>query len=235
MDCLSEGQRAALGLAKAEELRLYLADMADKAQHREPALNSTLQKLVQWVKELERSRRTDEEERQNERGRMNDSSEAARRKVQEQHHEALTRLKCEAQRRTEEYEVEREKRYALERELRRVSFLLELKEEDDYNKRMAKETERMIADSERWARWTKEREESALSIALSTAAAKQRLLRELQSKAERWMVRNATSTLQHSTFHMTYVGWPSKEVYVLFQAAWKKTKKKLCLFSLAVW
>lgn len=194
MDCLSEGLRAALTPAMAQELQQFLADMAEEAQEKECTLNMVLMKLLQDLKELEHTRRTEVEQRQKERERMAVASAAAKRQVQEQNREALTRLKSEAERKTKEYEKEREKRYALERELKRVNALLELKEDEDYDKLMAKETERMIEESKLWNRRTKESEDCTLTITLAAAFRKQKQLRDLKNQAEEWMVGNITFT-----------------------------------------
>ena len=68
------------------------------------------------------------------------------------------------------------------------------KEEEDYDKMMVKETEWILKDSENWARLTAEREHCTLSMALTTAAIKQRLLKDLKRQAQKWMVRNVTFT-----------------------------------------
>lgn len=194
MDSLSEGLREALTPAMAEELQFLLADMAEDAQEKERVLNMTLERLLHDIKEMERSRMEEVERRRGERNRLTVASADAKREVQEHNREALTRLKSEVQRKTEEYEMERERRYALERELKRISALLELKEEEDYHKLMVKETDLMIEESKHWARRTKESEDCTLSIALAAAAKKQRLLRDLEHQAEKWMVGNVAFT-----------------------------------------
>lgn len=231
MDGLSESLREALSPAMAEELQILLEEMAEEAEEKERILNLTLERLLGDIKTLEQIRKMEEEGRQWERASLKAALEAARREPLEQSRKALTYLRDLAQMRTEEFEKEREKRYALEWELKRVNFLLELKEDKDYDALMAKETERMIADSERWARQTKEKELSTLAVALAAAAMKQRLLKELKSQAEKWMVRNVTirdlkllKLVDHLNVFIKSTRYGEK----------KQTDKTLCLFSSGV-
>lgn len=194
MDRLSEDLRAALSKTIAYELELVLAEMAEEAQYKEQAMRVTLEKLLQDITELEDSGETEKQEWQRERDEMVATVEAARHKEQELNQDALSLMKHEVKRMTVEREKEREKSLALEKEHRRVLFLLEQKEEEDYDKMMVKETEWILKDSENWARLTAEREHCTLSMALTTAAIKQRLLKDLKRQAQKWMVRNVTFT-----------------------------------------
>ncbi|XP_041924662.1 vicilin-like seed storage protein At2g18540 [Alosa sapidissima] len=188
MDQLSEHLRATLSPAGAEELQLFLADMTEEAQEKENILKATLEKLLQDLTEMEHARKAQVEEWQRERERMQAAGEASKRDLQEKHRDAYSRLQSDVDRRAEELEMERKKLVALEKDHKRAVFLLEMKEEEDYDKMMAKETERMIAESARWDKWTRERESCTLSMALTAAILKQRLLQELKSHADKWMV-----------------------------------------------
>ncbi|XP_062386294.1 caldesmon-like [Sardina pilchardus] len=194
MDQFIEHLRATLSPAQAEELQLFLAVVTEEAQEKENILKATLEKLLQAVTDMEHSRNVQVEEWHREKERMKAAGEAAKRNLQEMHRDTYARLQSDVDARFEELEVEREKLVALEKEHKRAVFLLEVKEEEDYDKMMAKETERMIEESKRWDRWTKEAESGTLSMALTAAVLKQRLLQELKGQAGKWMVSGASGT-----------------------------------------
>ncbi|KAG5273206.1 hypothetical protein AALO_G00148830 [Alosa alosa] len=53
---------------------------------------------------------------------------------------------------------------------------------------MLNDPERAKRESENWTRWTQERVDSTLKMALTAAAIKQQWLQQLKSQAEKWMV-----------------------------------------------
>ncbi|XP_041932960.1 vicilin-like seed storage protein At2g18540 [Alosa sapidissima] len=221
MDQFSEHLRASLSPAGAKELQLFLAGMMEEAQEKETILKATLEKLLQHVTEMEHARKAQVEEWQREKERVEAAGEAAKRDLHEKHRNTYSRLQSNVDRRAEELEMERKKLVALEKEHKRVVFLLEMKEEEDYDKMMAKETERMIAESSRWDRWTKERESCTLSTALTAAVLKQRLLQELKSQAEKWMVTQGANGTERAP--MVFKSW-------MLRDQWRKLQdNRACL------
>ncbi|XP_041964939.1 uncharacterized protein LOC121723388 [Alosa sapidissima] len=179
-----------LSTITADELRRFLADEAGEAQDKECAMRSTLENLVRFLAEMEQSSKAEVEEWQREKARIEAAIQADLRNMEENihlDHILLTRLATTL---TEKADMERQKLSSLPlaKEHQRIVSLLEKKCDYDYDKIMLNDPERAKRESENWTRWTQERVDSTLKMALTAAAIKQKWLQQLKSQAEKWMV-----------------------------------------------
>ena len=188
------------------EVEMILHDMIMEADQKHQALLQTIQKLQQDMQDLVAIRQLHKLARENERERLETAVEAVRQeeRATNMQDESFLKMKQEEESLTAEMEKERERRYALERENRLLLFQLELKEEEEFEKRMAKETDRYIEEAAMWDRLAREKVNVALSTTRSAATTKQKLLVELKNQAGRWMVRSDTLyILTHYTLTRT--------------------------------
>ena len=174
----------------ARELEMIFADMVEETQQKEQAMRMTMEKMLQDMMELEATTESEREERQKETQRLEASAEIVRKEEQEKCRDSLSIINREVERVKDEREKERVNRYALEKKHRTLLFRRELKEDDDQDKRIAKETEQFIIDSANLNRWTEERENVTLTAALAAASIKQKMLKEFKHQAGKWMVRS---------------------------------------------
>ncbi|KAL2083391.1 hypothetical protein ACEWY4_021164 [Coilia grayii] len=215
MNLLSEALRSNMSETMTREVEMVLQDMAEEAEQKQQAMRHTVKKLQQYKQDLIASIHLEKQARESERERLEASVEAVRQEEWAKHmqDESFMKMKQEEERLTDEREKLRERRYALERENRWLLFQLELKEDENYEKRMSKETDRFIQEAAKWDRLTRERVDVALSTTLSAAATKQKLLVELKNQASKWMVRNANNQEVSSTQGAPRVlrGWMLRE------------------------
>ncbi|KAL2093130.1 hypothetical protein ACEWY4_010442 [Coilia grayii] len=197
MNRLPEGLTAALCRTVLGKLQMVFADLAEEAQVKQQAMKMTMEKLMEDIRALEASRETQKEERQREREKLVAAAEVARLAEREEIQNNLSKMASQLKSITEEKEKQREKRFAIEKEKTWTLFLQEKKKkEEDYEKMMIRD--RIIKDAANWERITRERENGTLSMVLTTAALKQRLLMELKEHAEKWMVAPGRSTKEPS-------------------------------------
>ncbi|KAL2078856.1 hypothetical protein ACEWY4_024600 [Coilia grayii] len=147
------------------------------------------EKLQREMQDLVAIRHLEKQARENETERLEASVEAVKEEERAKlmQDESFLKMKAEEERLRAEREKARERRYALERDNRWLLFQLELKEEEDYEKGRAKETDHIIQEAAKWDKLTGERVNVALSTTLSTATTKQKLLLELKNQAAKWM------------------------------------------------
>lgn len=238
MERLSEGLRATLSPLERMELQLVLSKEAEEAQVTERALRMAIQKTAEDLGEVENSMKAENEAWQMEKERLEAAVKKTRRYEQEEVRLDLSLLGHDIKMMSDKTEEERRKTAALEKSQQRVLSLLEM--EKDIDELMVKDPECLQAESDNWIRWTQDRVDSALSTALTTAAAKQKWLRELKIKAQECTVVNIPlfinrllkfilRALKHlSTYHIPFmfstqsdwsskitVSWPTKKCKTL--------------------
>ena len=193
MNRLPEGLKAGLSGIALEELQTVFADLAEEAQVKQQAMEMTMEKLMEDIQALEASRQTNKQEWQREREKLIAAAEAARQAEREKIDSNLSQMASQLKNIVEKKDKEREIYFALEKEKRKMLFLLEQKEEEDYKKMMTIDKELAMKDAANWGRLAREKENGTLCMVLRTAALKQRLLIELREHADKWMVVNFTT------------------------------------------
>ncbi|KAG5273207.1 hypothetical protein AALO_G00148840 [Alosa alosa] len=190
MDEFSEGLNAELSTTTADELRQFLGGKTKEAQDKELAMRATLENLIRFLAEMEQSSKAEVEEWQREKARIEAAIQADLRYMEENIRLDQILLARLATTLAEKAEMERQKLSSLPlaKEHQRIVSLLEKKFDYDYDKIMLNNPERAKRESENWTRWTQERVDSTLKMALTAAAIKQQWLQQLKSQAEKRMV-----------------------------------------------
>ncbi|XP_041964933.1 uncharacterized protein LOC121723383 [Alosa sapidissima] len=214
----SEGLKAELSTTTADELRTFIADKTKEAQDKELAMRATLENLIRFLAEMEQSSKAKVEEWQRENARIEAAIQADLRNMEENIHLdqiLLTRLATTL---AEKAEMERQKLSSLPlaKEHQRIVSLLEKEFDYDYDSIMLNDPERAKRESENWTRWTQERVDSTLKMALTVAAIKQKWLQQLKSQAEKWMVINITFTYTSHLYFYTQHGGKLRKCFVCF-------------------
>ncbi|KAL2101968.1 hypothetical protein ACEWY4_003729 [Coilia grayii] len=184
MNRLDEGVRATLSKTILDKLQLVFTDMAEEEKTKQQVMRVTLEKLMEDTKELEASMEIEKENWERERENLVESADAARHEEWIKKRDDVSRMQFRLNMAMEDREKEREKRLAVEREHKHILSRLAVTAED---KTMAEESEQATKDAATWERLSRERENGTLSMVLAAAAAKQRLLKELKAKTQKWM------------------------------------------------
>ncbi|KAL2079344.1 hypothetical protein ACEWY4_025088 [Coilia grayii] len=190
MDRLSASTQAQLTEPVKQEVRWVLADLEEESRERERALKMSLETLAHGMEELEAGRRLEEQRWQVEKDKLKAEMEAALKVEQKKCQAAIEEMAARLKQENMERLKEREKM-----EAEHTSLMAKIKMEGEERETSSKKTiEALMKDIESHKtaerRRAKEVENRALSVALTTAIAKQRLMAELKTQAERWMFAN---------------------------------------------
>ena len=190
MDRLCAGTQAQLTEPMKQELRWVLTDLEEESRERERALKMSVDQLAHDIEDMEAARRLDEQRWQMEKEKLKAEMEAAlkveQKKCQAAVEEMAARLKKENMERLKE---------RVQMEAEHTSLIAKIKMEGEEREISSKRTIEALMkdiDNNKTAeiQRAKEVEERVLSVVLTTAMAKQRLMAELKTHTERWIFAN---------------------------------------------
>lgn len=193
MDRLRASTEAQLTEPTEQEIRWVLMEeglLEEESHERERVLKMSMATLVHDMEELEAGKRLEEQRWQEEKEKLKAEMEAALKVEQKKFQAAVEEMAARLKQENMERLKEREKM-----EAEHTSLMAKIKMEGEEREMSSQKTiEALMKDVENHKIAeicrAKEAENRALSVALTTAIGKQRLMAELKTQAERWMFAN---------------------------------------------